>query len=121
MRKNYYALFGTTTTPLPDLAKILYDKLDLVFVLHESDYFGVYYKYSGMYADKITLEANFNTIENDWKEKDFRQYPVLIYVAHIQGRNTEKLSKSRYLKNVFPQMAGIKLLKEEIIEDSNLL
>ena len=119
MRKNYYCLFGTAAIPLPDLAKILYDKLDLVFVLHESDYLGVYFKYSGMYADKITLQTNFNTIENDWKEKEFQQYPVLIYVANIQGRNTEKLSKSRYLKNALPQIAGIKLLKEEIIEENN--
>jgi hypothetical protein len=116
MKKNYYYLFGSITKDIEDINKLLYDKLDLEFQPHESSYVGEYLKYSGMYADKITIERNFNKLENDWKEKNFQQYPTLIYVSNINGKNADKLSKSMYLKNALTKLEDISLLREDLIE-----
>ena len=119
MKKNYYYLYGTQNEDLPGLAKLLFDKLDLEFDRHESDYLGEYFKYAGIYADKITLERNFNSIEDSWKEEAFKEYPTLLYVSNITGKNTDKLSKSKYLEEAFPQVAGMKLLRGKIIESND--
>ncbi len=119
MKKSYYYLFGTSIDDIRSLSDILYRKFDLEFKIHESDYIGEYMKYSGLYADKISIEKNFNKIDNSWKEKEFKVYPTLIYVSNFLGKNAEKLAKGQYLKKSFEKIEDIKLLKEDIIESKD--
>ncbi|WP_143310270.1 hypothetical protein [Chitinophaga vietnamensis] len=116
MKKSYYHTFGSNIENIQTLARLLLDKLDLKFEMHESDYIGVYLKYSGLYADKITIEKNFNAIENNWKEQDFKQYKTLIYVNNTNGKNADKLGKSKYLKEALVKIADIIFLKEKVVE-----
>lgn len=119
MKKSYYYLFGTLIDDIKSVSDILYQKLDLEFKVHESDYIGEYMKYSGLYADKISIEKNFNKIDNSWKEKEFKLYPTLIYVGNYLGKNADKLTKVQYLKKCFEKIGDIKLLKEDIIESKD--
>jgi hypothetical protein len=118
MKKSYYYLFGSMREDIEDVKQLLYKKLDLDFEPHESSYVGEYLKYSGVHADKITIERNFNKMENDFKEKEFQQYPTLIYVSNINGKNADKLSKSTYIKGALTKMEDISLLKEQVIEEN---
>jgi hypothetical protein len=115
MRKSFFCLFGTKI-PESELVELLFQKLDMKFIPHSSEYVGLYMKYSGLYAEKITIEQN-KIIYNDWKENEFRDYPTLIYLSNIQGKNSDKLSKTEYIKQQFFEIPGIVLLREEILED----
>jgi hypothetical protein len=119
MRKNYYFTFGSQLGDLEAVKEYLNERLELEFEARESSYLGEYYKYSGKSADRISIEKNFNQNENEWREENFMQFPVLIYVSISDGKNSDKESKSKYLKNALMELDNIQLLREDMIESKN--
>ncbi|WP_091153216.1 hypothetical protein [Mucilaginibacter pineti] len=111
MKKNYFLLFGSFLDSRQMAADLLYQKMDLNFVPHESSYLGEYLKYSGLFADHMTISDNFNKAENDWSEPEFKNYPVLIFVSHDHGRNEDKKSRHTYIKKALPALGSFVLLK----------
>lgn len=116
MKKSYYLTFGSLYS-INELASLLNSKLDIEFTPRESSYIGYYLSYTGLYADKLTLEENFCQSTNEWREEQYKQYPVLIYLSNIQGRNSDKKSKSEYIKRCFLNIPDIALLKEQIVTE----
>lgn len=58
--------------------------LGVVFAAHESSYVGDYYRHGLSGAENFVLQRNFNKIEQEWTEKSFKEYPVLLYVNESQ-------------------------------------
>jgi hypothetical protein len=116
MKKNFYNLFGSRRS-IEDVAALIHQRLDLDFVRHESSYVGEYFKYAGLYSDKITIERNRNDVMNEWKTVQFKDYPTLIYVSNTVGKNADKLSKTKYVREQFCRIPDITLLSEKVIEE----
>ncbi len=117
MRKSYFLLYGSSLTPATLLA-LVGKRLDIEFELHESSYVGEYYKYSGLYADKLTIEQNKIGADEDYKEVTLKDYPTLIYVNISSGKNREKKSKLLYIKRCLREITNVKLLRESEVEDN---
>jgi hypothetical protein len=116
MRKSYFLLFGSSLS-LEALAALVNKRLDVEFEHHDSSYVGEYLKYSGLYADKLTIEKNRSGVVGDFKEEKFKNFPTLIYVSITSGKNREKLSKVKYIKTCLCEISGIKLIRESLVED----
>ena len=115
MRKSYYLVFGSKR-PVEELEKAIGKALDIEFVPHASDYLGQYVKYSGLYADRLSIEQNQIGAE-EWKRGQFKDYPTLIFVQNTSGRNADKLSKNNHLKAGLPRMPDVTLLEEIVREE----
>lgn len=118
MRKNYFLLFGTCVPPAT-LVDILVKRLDVEFQHHESSYLGDYYKYSGLYADKLTIEKNKPDVLGDFKEEKFREFPTLVFLSITSGKNRDKLSKVKFIKDCLSKISGVQLLRESTLETEN--
>lgn len=116
MKKNYFILYGTIL-PVTDILDYTEKRLDVKFDLHESSYLGEYYKYSGLYADSITIERNQIELKGEFKEETAKDFPVLVYISIAAGKNKDKLSKFKYIKKCFFKVSGVQLLRESIIEE----
>lgn len=115
MKKSFFLRFGS---PL-DVKKVcshLQDRLDLTFVQHNSSYFGEYSKYSGLYADSLIVGPNFVVCSGDWREPNQKQFITIVEVSITSGKNSDKLSKCKYLKNSLKQIAGLTLIEERTLE-----
>lgn len=116
MNKNFYYLFGSKSDDIDSLSNKISDKMDLLFESKESDFIGFYMVYSGIYADRLTIEKNYNIYTGSWKEENFKEYPILLYFSNYKGRNKDKESKSKFLRHHLMQIEGLICLKEKIIE-----
>lgn len=117
MKKNCYILFGSKTKEPKDLVQFFYEKLDLDFKERDSLYLGTYYKYEGIYADRITIELNL--IDEDYKEYTHKEYKTLIYISYVKGKNADRLSRSKHLKNVIVNfLDDVDYLREDILSDN---
>ena len=116
MRKSYFLLFGSSLSP-EAIAAMINKRLDLEFEQHDSSYLGAYFKYFGLYADKLTIEENRPNCLGDFKEEKFSKFPTLIYLSITSGKNRDKLSKSIFMKARLCEIGDIKLLRESVIED----
>lgn len=116
MKKSHFLLFGCSHSP-ETIATLIKKRLDIEFEPHESSYLGSYLKYSGLYADKLTIEENRPSALGDFKEDDFRDFPTLIYLCITSGKNRDKLSKAKFMKARLCEINDIKLLRESIIQN----
>ncbi|RSZ56967.1 hypothetical protein HF313_05100 [Massilia atriviolacea] len=110
MKKSFYSTFGTSQDGA-ELAATLARLLDVELVLHESSYLGEYFKYSGLFADKLTIENNHDP-SGEPRYAQFKEHPTLIFLSNENGKNAEKLSKHAYLKTQLRQIPGIVLLDD---------
>ncbi|GAL87794.1 hypothetical protein D781_4026 [Sporocytophaga myxococcoides] len=114
MIKEYFLLFASKKTSVDELAFSIYKKLDLEFTQKESLYVGIYNCYSGLYADKLTVEYNY--VNNEWKFDKYQDYSIIIKLANFTGKNKDKESKTKHLKERLIKIEDIILLEESIIE-----
>lgn len=116
MKKSYFLLYGSSL-----LAKTLMASMEkrfsIEFELHDSSYVGEYYKYSGLYADKMTIELNKAGPNEFYKEEAYMEFPTLIYISITSGRNRDKKSKLRYLKRCLDEIDNVWLLRETELDE----
>lgn len=115
MKKSFYSTFGASQEGA-ELAATLARLLDLEFALHESSYLGEYFKYSGLFADKLTIENN-NPLSGEPRYAQFKDHPTLIFLSNENGKNAEKSSKHTYLKTQLGKIPGIVLLDDLVHEE----
>ncbi|MBN5368583.1 hypothetical protein JY531_13655 [Serratia marcescens] len=100
-----------------EVSKLLDDKWDITCSEHDSSYFGVYFAYAGLYADKLTITDNYTPHSNEWLEEDNKEFSTIIKVSFTNGKNPEKLSRYKFLKNTFNQLDGLSIISDECIEE----
>lgn len=44
------------------------------------------------------------------------EYPTLVEVAVVDGKNADKLARYKYIKKALSQMRGLHVLQDEVIE-----
>ena len=116
MKKNFYCVFGTNYTTV-EIIEILRENFDMEFSPHESSYFGQYLLYSGLFADRITIRENRIDHLGEWAEERFKDYPTIIKLSNTNGKNSDKISKTNYIKKQFSKIANIALLEERVFEE----
>jgi hypothetical protein len=116
MKKSYYCIFGTNHS-IAELVGILVKNFDMEFVEHESSYFGNYLLYSGLFADKLTIRDNSESTASEDSKNRFGDYAVIINLSNNNGKNSDKLSRTNYLKKQFSQISNVVLLEETIFEE----
>lgn len=100
---------------IEDVKESLINDLDITFEQRVSDYLGMYYKYTGLFADRISVFKNTEELlEFDDK------YAVIIDISITQGREKDKKSKYSYLKKAFGKKSNIYLLIKDRSAGSHL-
>jgi len=101
LNKSYHLKYGSLLDK-HEVKKMLEVRWDICSTEHDSSYFGVYYKYSGLYADNLTITDNhISTPFQEWLYENNKDFITLISISISKGRNKDKLSKYKYLKNIF--------------------
>ncbi|CAI0914998.1 hypothetical protein [Serratia entomophila] len=116
MKKLYFLKYGSATSK-KEVSKLLDDKWDITCSEHDSSYFGVYFAYTGLYADKLIITDNYISHSNEWLEEDDKEFSTIIKVSFTNGKNPEKLSRYKFLKNAFNKLDGIFIICDECIEE----
>lgn len=116
MKKSYYLKYGSDKTK-EELKELLEKKWDIICAEHDSSYFGVYFNHSGLYADKLTITDNYIVSSREWLHEGNKEFTSLINVSIFNGRNTEKLSQYKFIKNVFVQLNVDSVISDECIEE----
>ena len=97
MNEDFSLEYGVRSGDLNLIKQKVSRIFDIDFVERHSDYIGRYYKYEGLFADRLTI------IEGKYLSADVRQYnhEVIIRVSISSGKKKDKLSKYKYLKEGF--------------------
>lgn len=79
---NIYITYGVVNNDLEAIKKSLEKVLNIEFELHESSYWGEYYIWRSPDFEEIRISYNF--VDEDWLERNFREYPVLIHLSELK-------------------------------------
>lgn len=114
MKKSYYLKYGTELNK-DEVRNKLAARLDLSFVEHESEFFGIYFSYNGVYADSLKIFDNFNENSKDWLDENMLN--TIIKLSFSKGKNSEKLSRYKYVKEVIGGINGFSLIEDKVLEE----
>lgn len=117
MKKSYFLKYGSEITK-EEISKLLDDKWDITCSEYDSCYFGLYFSYSGLYADKLMITDNYIPISDEWLDEENKKFKTLIKVSFINGKNADKLSRYKSMKNIFNHFDKLFLISEECIEEN---
>lgn len=117
MRKSYFLKYGTDKDK-SEIRALLGSIMDLMFVEHDSEYFGVYFLYSGLYADRLKIGDNYVSHAKEWVDGVSR-CKTLINLSFTEGKNADKLSRFKYMKDVFENLDELIFLDEQCLEDES--
>lgn len=78
-----YVTYGTVKNDLSAVKNDLEKALNIQFKLHESSYWDEYYLFRT--NDKQKIRINYNFVDGDWLEDEFKQYPVLIKLMRLKN------------------------------------
>nr|EBF5840147.1 hypothetical protein [Listeria monocytogenes]ECB9664314.1 hypothetical protein [Listeria monocytogenes]ECB9720217.1 hypothetical protein [Listeria monocytogenes]ECB9804987.1 hypothetical protein [Listeria monocytogenes]EHV5201390.1 hypothetical protein [Listeria monocytogenes] len=68
-----------------------------------------------MHADELKITDNY-LYSNEWLNEEHKQYETIINMAFIEGRNADKLSRYKFMKNVMNQLNVAEIIHDEQIE-----
>ncbi|HHT5754028.1 TPA: hypothetical protein ACSZAG_11225 [Listeria monocytogenes] len=114
MIKTYYLEYGSNYSK-EEIRSFLDTRWDIVCTENDSSYFGVYFRYRGMHADELKITDNY-LHSNEWLNEEHKQYETIIKMAFIEGRNADKLSRYKFMKNVMNQLNVAEIIHDEQIE-----
>ncbi|CAI1191080.1 Uncharacterised protein [Serratia fonticola] len=85
MKKSYYLKYGSDKTKrrVKGTAR---KKWDIICAEHDSSYFGVYFNYSGLYADKLTITDNYIASPKEWLHENNKEFTSLINVSSFNRK-----------------------------------
>lgn len=110
---NSFFLTYVSSLQIFDVKEVLSDKWDLELIEHDSSFFGVYFRYRGLYADNLTIKNN-RLDENSWLMEDYVKYKTIIEVSFTEGRKKDKISKSKYMKIIMNSFDSTLIKEEEL-------
>lgn len=112
MVKTIYDTYGHKTASIDELAHEIEESVGIELQAHEGLYAGISYKYKGRFSDEIILKKRH---EEDEKNAEFI---LLIHVANVSGKNSDKISRSKYVKEKLLLIPGMYFISQRIDEDS---
>lgn len=78
---RYYDVYGFGRADLERVRLAVERSLGVILELHESEHRGgEYYRLGLPGAENLELQRNFNVIESEYTEPDFREHEILLYV-----------------------------------------
>lgn len=110
MKRSYFLRYGSLKNK-EEIKALLEQYWHITCLEHDSYYFGLYYSYSGYYADKLTIKD---------KESEFSpsaEYRSLIDISFTQGENGEKQNRYEFIKNAFSQRDIALVISDKCIEE----
>lgn len=115
MKKSFYLSFASSKS-INDVCKDFYDRFDIDFATHESNYIGEYLGYSGIYADAIKVLPN-KMPDGQKMYGDTDEIKTIVEISIVSGKNSEKSSKYKFMKSSVRCMNGALIIKDEVIEE----
>ena len=116
MKKSYFLKYGCNLCK-QEIKEILENKWEFDCTEHDSAYFGVYFKYSGLYADTLLIkDNNVSTPYHEWLDEDNKHFCTIVEVSITSGRNKDKLSKYKFLKSAFNSEV-FSLISDKFLEE----
>jgi hypothetical protein len=76
-----YDLYGLKSENLEEARVAVERALGVAFAAHTSSYVGDYYRKGDVGEENFILRDNFNPCEEEWTEKEFQEYGILLYVS----------------------------------------
>lgn len=89
----YYELYGFTLNDIESARKIVEDSLNISFEIRDSFYVGDYYKYKNDRGEEFFIKENkesFEEGEEDYREPDFKDFPILLYIDESNEENVKR-------------------------------
>ncbi|MGA8942681.1 MAG: hypothetical protein WB502_08175 [Thermoactinomyces sp.] len=102
-----YIVYGVACDELSTVKSDLEKVLNVEFELHESSYWGEYY--IRRLPDFGEIRVGYNYVDEDWRERNFREYPVLIELNELE--NLQEVMKA--IKEKLPYAKLIR--KKELV------
>lgn len=112
----YFLKYGSDKSR-EEVFKLLERKWDISCSEHDSSYFGLYFSYTGLYADKLTITDNYIRLANEWLDEKNKEFNTLVKVSITNGKNSDKLSKYKFLKSALNQMDILSIISDECFEE----
>jgi hypothetical protein len=104
---NTYDVYGFLTDDLETVRASVESALGVVFAAHESSYRGGdYYRFGEVGNEELILQYNLSTVDGEWAEEGFREFPTLLYVDNTS--RAEEIEKFLTAKNM-----GASLLRRQ--------
>ena len=75
-----YDVYGFGLMDLDSAMLLARKALGLEFVLHESDYRGVYYRHGTAGPENFIIQKNYDSFEDEWTDEKHQEHIVLLYV-----------------------------------------
>ena len=91
MNTRIYDLYGVECNDIETARFVIEDLLNMSMIAHDSIYRGVYYRFNSVGQENFILQNNYNDFEEEWTEKRYSKYPLLLYVNETQ-RSSEVAS-----------------------------
>ena len=111
-----FDLYGITDTDIDTAAQILPEALGIAFEPHDSSFGGEYYlARTENRKEKCTLKENYNQMEEDWNERAFQQYPLLLNVSLSDAT----IARAKELEQQLKQVMGTRIYLLERKEFNN--
>ncbi|MBA2285160.1 MAG: hypothetical protein H0W02_06745 [Ktedonobacteraceae bacterium] len=111
---DVFDLYGILDTDIDAVAATLASALEVAFNPHDSSYWGEYYlAHTEDYKEKLSLKENFNKMEEDWNEPEFKDYPLILEA------NLPLITRAREIEEYMLKAMGSKavLLRREEFPD----
>lgn len=100
-------LYGMLDDNIDAASIILAKLLTIPFEPHDSDFWGEYYVTRNEdRTEKFSLKENFNIMEDDWNEPNFKDYPLTLEVS-LTGPNA--VTRARELEERILKTQDIKI------------
>ena len=80
-----------------EIVNFLEKELHISFEESDSDYFGVYFKYTGKYCDRIVIKSN--EMPDGEKNFDDNKVESIIEFSFTTGKNLDKEKKYQFIKS----------------------
>jgi hypothetical protein len=116
MRKNYYLVYASPKA-ISEIVALLSRQLSIEFEPHESSYVGDYFKYSGYYADRLSVEPVQDTDREKLGRDKLEGARSLVFVQHTTGKNADRKAKSSHLRRCLDKITDLSLIRESVVDE----
>ena len=96
LMKKIFFLKYISSLEISKVVKILEEEFALSFEEHDSDYFGIYFKYTGESCDKIMIRNNL--YQDGESHFDNANINSIVEFSFITGKNKDKEKKYQFIK-----------------------
>ena len=101
---DVFDLYGLLGIDIDTAATLLTETLQVSFDPHDSDFWGEYYlAHNEDWTEEISLKENFNKMEDEWNNPEFKDYPLTLEVS------SQSMSRAREVEESLSKMPEAKI------------